>query len=103
MPGLALDDYGRMVNAIIDSPRNLPARRLDLGCDASTWASRAQALTAVLDRPIAYRQLPLPVVQSISTYWYLLLGAPRGAVYSCGDGRAPPPGRRSGLVKLEAA
>ena len=35
--------------------------------------------------------------------WYRLLGAPRGAVYSCGDGRAPPPGRRSGLVKLEAA
>ena len=35
--------------------------------------------------------------------WYQLLGAPRGAVYSCGDGRAPPPGRRSGLVKLEAA
>jgi hypothetical protein len=32
-----------------------------------------------------------------------LLGAPRGAVYSCGDGRAPPLGRRSGLVKLEAA
>jgi hypothetical protein len=35
--------------------------------------------------------------------WYQLLGAPRGAVYSCGDGRAPPPGRRSGRVKLEAA
>ena len=35
--------------------------------------------------------------------WHQLLGAPRGAVYSCGDGRAPPPGRRSGLVKLEAA
>ena len=35
--------------------------------------------------------------------WHRLLGAPRGAVYSCGDGRAPPPGRRSGLVKLEAA
>ena len=35
--------------------------------------------------------------------WYRLLGAPRGAAYSCGDGRAPPPGRRSGLVKLEAA
>ena len=32
-----------------------------------------------------------------------LLGAPRGAAYSCGDGRAPPPGRRSGPVKLEAA
>ena len=38
-----------------------------------------------------------------NTDWYRLLGAPRGAVYSCGDGRAPPPGRRSGLVKLEAA
>jgi DNA invertase Pin-like site-specific DNA recombinase len=35
--------------------------------------------------------------------WYRMLGASRGAVYSCGDGRAPPPGRRSGLVKLEAA
>jgi hypothetical protein len=35
--------------------------------------------------------------------WHQLLGAPRGAVCSCGDGRAPPPGRRSGLVKLEAA
>jgi hypothetical protein len=35
--------------------------------------------------------------------WHQLLGAPRGAVYSCGDERAPPPGRRSGLVKLEAA
>ena len=35
--------------------------------------------------------------------WYRLLGAPRGAVYSCGDVRAAPPGRRSGLVKLEAA
>ena len=35
--------------------------------------------------------------------WHQLLGAPRGAAYSCGDGRAPPPGRRSGRVKLEAA
>ena len=35
--------------------------------------------------------------------WHQLMGAPRGAVYSCGDGRAPPPGRRSGRVKLEAA
>ena len=35
--------------------------------------------------------------------WYRLLGAPRGAVYSGGDGRAPPPGRRSGLVKRAAA
>ena len=38
-----------------------------------------------------------------ATLWHQQLGAPRGAVYSCGDGRAPPPGRRSGLVKLEAA
>jgi hypothetical protein len=35
--------------------------------------------------------------------WYQLLGAPRGAVYSGGDGKAPPPGRRSGLVKRAAA
>jgi hypothetical protein len=35
--------------------------------------------------------------------WYRLLGAPRGAVYSGGDERAPPLGRRSGLVKRAAA
>jgi hypothetical protein len=46
------------------------------------------------------------VMESTSDYWriwYYLLGAPRGAVYSGGDGRAPPPGRRSGLVKRAAA
>src|SRR5260370_37810173 len=35
--------------------------------------------------------------------WDRLLGAPRGAAYSCGDGRGPPPGRRSVLGKREAA
>ena len=48
----------------------------------------------------------LAVMEATSDYWriwYYLLGAPRGAAYSCGDERAPPPGRRSGLVKLEAA
>ncbi|MFI6360593.1 recombinase family protein [Streptomyces sp. NPDC050743] len=34
--------------------------------------------------------------------WYQLIGAPRSTTDSCGDGRAPPPGRRSGRVKLEA-
>jgi hypothetical protein len=64
-----------MVNAIIDSPslRNLPSRRLDLGCDTLTCASRAQALTDLLGRSVTYRPLPLPFVQSIDTYWYSLL------------------------------
>jgi hypothetical protein len=35
--------------------------------------------------------------------WHRLLGAPRSTANSCGDGRAPPPGRRSGRVKLEEA
>lgn len=35
--------------------------------------------------------------------WYQLIGAPRSITNSCGDGRAPPLGRRSGRVKLEAA
>jgi uncharacterized protein YbjT (DUF2867 family) len=75
IPGLALDDYGRMVNAIIDSPSldNLPSRRLDLGCDTLTFAARAEALSDLLGRPVSYRPLPLPVVQSIDTYWYSLL------------------------------
>ena len=31
-----------------------------------------------------------------SADWHQLLGAPRGSAQSCGDGRALPPGRRSG-------
>ena len=38
-----------------------------------------------------------------SADWHRLLGAPRSTADSCGDGRAPPPGRRSGWVKLAAA
>lgn len=38
-----------------------------------------------------------------SADWHQLLGAPRGSTQSCGDERAPPPDRRGGLVKLEAA
>ena len=65
----------------------------------------AKAILALAVRLIA-DGAELVVMESTSDYWrmwYYLLGAPRGAVYSCGDGRAPPPGRRSGLVKLEAA
>jgi len=34
-----------------------------------------------------------------NTDWYQMLGAPRGAVYSCGDGRAPPPGEDSDRIR----
>ena len=36
-------------------------------------------------------------------FWVKEDGAPRSALEPCGDERAPPPGRRSGLVKLRAA
>ena len=65
----------------------------------------ARDILALAGRLLADR-VQLVVMEATSDYWriwYCLLGAPRGAVYSCGDGRAPPPGRRSGLVKLEAA
>jgi len=38
-----------------------------------------------------------------SADWHQLLGAPRSTADSGGDGRAPPPGRRSGMVKRAAA
>lgn len=73
IPGLALSDYGRMVNAIIDAPHSVPSRRLDLGCDNPTGASRASVLTSLLGRPVAYQQLPLAVVKSINPTWHQLL------------------------------
>ena len=67
------------------------------------WSPSRLALVTVLQRAesLTDRQAAEAVRTRID--WQYLLGAPRGAVYSCGDGRAPPPGRRSGLVKLEAA
>jgi DNA invertase Pin-like site-specific DNA recombinase len=79
----------------------------DLGVSGSGTAARP-GFTELTEQ-IALGQVGVVLALEVSRLarssaeWYRLLGAPRGAVYSCGDGRAPPPGRRSGLVKLEAA
>jgi hypothetical protein len=79
----------------------------DLGISGSVTGQRDGFEGMVAD--IALGQVGIILALEVSRLardnaaWYRLLGAPRGAVYSCGDGRAPPPGRRSGLVKLEAA
>jgi DNA invertase Pin-like site-specific DNA recombinase len=79
----------------------------DLGVSGSGLAARA-GFTELTEQ-IALGQVGIVLALEVSRLarssaeWYRLLGAPRGAVYSCGDGSAPPPGRRSGLVKLEAA
>ena len=79
----------------------------DLGRSGASTAGRAGFSELVAD--VGLGKAGIILVLEVSRLarsnadWYQLLGAPRGAVYSCGDGRAPPPGRRSGLVKLEAA
>ena len=79
----------------------------DLGVSAATADSRkgfARLVTEVtMGRVGVVLGIEMSRLARTGRDWYQLLGAPRGAVYSCGDGRAPPPGRRSGLVKLEAA
>jgi len=71
------------------------------------WTVKAtmSAVTELGDH-LRCQGIEVVTIESTSDYWrvwYVVLGAPRGAAYSCGDERAPPPGRRSGLVKLEAA
>jgi hypothetical protein len=79
----------------------------DLGVSAATADSRkgfARLVTEVtMGRVGVVLGIEMSRLARTGRDWHRLLGAPRGAVYSCGDGRAPPPGRRSGLVKLEAA
>ena len=79
----------------------------DLGVSAATPDSRkgfARLVTEVtMGRAGVVIGIEMSRLARTGRDWHQLLGAPRGAVYSCGDGRAPPPGRRSGLVKLEAA
>jgi hypothetical protein len=79
----------------------------DLGVSAATADSRkgfARLVTEVtMGRAGVVLGIEMSRLARTGRDWHQLLGAPRGAVYSCGDGRAPPPGRRSGRVKLEAA
>ena len=79
----------------------------DLGVSAATADSRkgfARLVTEVtMGRVGVVLGIEMSRLARTGRDWHQLLGAPRGAVYSCGDGRAPPPDRRSGLVKLEAA
>ena len=79
----------------------------DLGVSAATADSRkgfARLVTEVtMGRVGVVLGIEMSRLARTGRDWHQLLGAPRGAVYSCGDGRAPPPGRRSRLVKLEAA
>ena len=100
---------------------DLRGKAISLGWDASQITvidiGQGQSGASAADRE-GFQQLPAEVplgragivlglecsrLARNSAAWYRLLGAPRGAVYSCGDVRAPPLGRRSGLVKLEAA
>jgi resolvase-like protein len=79
----------------------------DLGVSAATADARAGFARLVTEVTMGRVGIVLGIEMSrlarTGRDWHQLLGAPRGAVYSCGDVRAPPPGRRSGLVKLEAA
>jgi DNA invertase Pin-like site-specific DNA recombinase len=79
----------------------------DLGVSAATADSRKGFARLVTEVTMGRAGIVLGIEMSrlarTGRDWHQLLGAPRGAVYSCGDGRAPPPGRRSGRVKLEAA
>ena len=79
----------------------------DLGRSAANAAKRPGFARLVAEITMGHVGLVLGLEMSrlvrAGRDWHQLIGAPRGAVYSCGDGRAPPPGRRSGLVKLEAA
>ena len=79
----------------------------DLGVSAATADARAAFARLVTEVTMGRVGIVLGIEMSrlarTGRDWHQLLAAPRGAVYSCGDGRAPPPGRRSGLVKLEAA
>jgi uncharacterized protein YbjT (DUF2867 family) len=73
IPALGLDDYARMVDAVLDDPGTLPARRVDLACDAPTRAAMADAVGAAIGRPVGYHRLPLPAVQEISEHWHRIL------------------------------
>ena len=104
--------YERVAGIDVAKAKADVCTRLPPAREGGRWVSRVETVAATAREVLALAGrliaggVEVVVMESASDYWriwYYLLGAPRGAVYSCGDGRAPPPGRRSGLVKLEAA
>ena len=79
----------------------------DLGKSGASAVDRAGFQRLVVEISLGHVGLVLGIDMSrlarSGKDWYQLIGAPRSITDSCGDGRAPPPGRRSGRVKLEAA
>ncbi|MFI6360874.1 recombinase family protein, partial [Streptomyces sp. NPDC050743] len=103
----------RLQYALVDRAAALgwPASRVvvideDLGRSGASAVARSGFQRLVTEIGLDHVGLVLGIEMSrlarSGKDWYQLIGAPRSTTDSCGDGRAPPPGRRSGRVKLEA-
>jgi resolvase-like protein len=103
----------RLQYALVDRAAALswPASRVvvideDLGRSGASAVARSGFQRLVTEIGLDHVGLVLGIEMSrlarSGKDWYQLIGAPRSIANSCGDGRAPPPGRRSGRVKREA-
>jgi uncharacterized protein YbjT (DUF2867 family) len=69
-------NLGSFVKLILDDPAPFTGRRIELASDAPTPAQMSQVLSAVLDRPVRFREVPVSGIRSpdMTAMWEFLRG-----------------------------
>jgi uncharacterized protein YbjT (DUF2867 family) len=74
---LGRTDLGSFVALVLADPGRFTGRRVELASDAPTPAQMSQALSAALDRPVRFREVPVSGIRSpdMAAMWEFLRGA----------------------------
>jgi uncharacterized protein YbjT (DUF2867 family) len=69
-------DLGSFVALVLADPGRFAGHRIELASDAPTPAQMTQALSAALDRPVRYREVPVAAISSpdMAAMWRFLRG-----------------------------
>jgi uncharacterized protein YbjT (DUF2867 family) len=69
-------DLGAFVALVLSDPGRFTGRRIELASDAPTPAQMTEALSAAMDRPVRYREVPVAAITSpdMAAMWRFLRG-----------------------------
>lgn len=68
-------DLGAFVALVLADPGRFAGRRIELASDAPTPAQMSQDLSAAMDRPVRFREVPVPGSPDMAAMWQFLRGA----------------------------
>ena len=65
-------DLGAFVGLVLADPGRFAGRRIELASDAPTPAQMSQALSAAMDHPVRFREVPVPGSPDMAAMWQFL-------------------------------